>query len=76
MVLITVVCWCLLCCLSVVLQPHEVTAKKMGVGACAWEGEMLLAAYLLSECAADTTTAKAHTSLITSCCRLVAPLWL
>lgn len=39
------------CCavLSVLLQPHEVTAKKMGVGACAWEGEMLLAAYLLSE---------------------------
>jgi hypothetical protein len=31
------------------LQPHEVTAKKLGVGACAWEGEMLLAAYLLCE---------------------------
>lgn len=25
----------------------------MGVGACAWEGEMLLAAYLLSECTHD-----------------------
>jgi hypothetical protein len=33
----------------VLLQPHEVTAKKLGVGACAWEGEMLLAAYLLCE---------------------------
>uniref|UniRef100_A0A383VXQ9 FAM86 N-terminal domain-containing protein n=1 Tax=Tetradesmus obliquus TaxID=3088 RepID=A0A383VXQ9_TETOB len=29
-------------------KPHEVTAKKLGVGACAWEGEMLLAAYLMS----------------------------
>jgi hypothetical protein len=36
--------------LPLLLQPHAVTAKKMGVGACAWEGEMLLAAYLLSEC--------------------------
>jgi hypothetical protein len=34
---------------AVLLQPHAVTAKKMGVGACAWEGEMLLAAYLLSK---------------------------
>ncbi|KAF8071200.1 Vcpkmt [Scenedesmus sp. PABB004] len=30
-------------------RPHAVTAKKLGVGACAWEGEMLLAAFLLSD---------------------------
>eukprot|EP00878_Enallax_costatus_P041852 GHUV01048754.1.p1 GENE.GHUV01048754.1~~GHUV01048754.1.p1 ORF type:complete len:161 (+),score=36.81 GHUV01048754.1:259-741(+) len=29
-------------------KPHAVTAKKLGVGACAWEGEMLLAAYLVA----------------------------
>eukprot|EP00775_Hariotina_reticulata_P013046 gene13044-13173_t len=29
-------------------KPHAITAKKLGVGACAWEGEMLLAAYLLA----------------------------
>jgi hypothetical protein len=27
-------------------QPHAITAKRMGVGACLWEGELLLAAYL------------------------------
>jgi hypothetical protein len=29
-----------------VLQPTAITAKRMGVGACLWEGELLLAAYL------------------------------
>lgn len=28
------------------LQPHAISAKRMGVGACLWEGELLLAAYL------------------------------
>jgi hypothetical protein len=27
-------------------QPHAITARKMGVGACMWEGELVLAAYL------------------------------
>lgn len=31
------------------LQPHAVSAKKLGVGACAWEGEVLMAAYLVGE---------------------------
>lgn len=27
-------------------QPNALTAKKMGVGACVWDGAFLLAAYL------------------------------
>lgn len=30
-------------------QPHALTAARMGVGACLWEGELLLAAYLSSQ---------------------------
>lgn len=33
-------------CASAAMQPHAITAKRMGVGACLWEGELLLAAYL------------------------------
>jgi hypothetical protein len=29
-----------------VLQPHAIPASRMGVGACLWEGELFLAAYL------------------------------
>jgi hypothetical protein len=43
--------------LLLLLQPHAITSKRMGVGACAWEGEMLLAAYLLSECVTLVTVA-------------------
>ncbi|KAJ9518920.1 hypothetical protein QJQ45_026231 [Haematococcus lacustris] len=30
-------------------QPHALTARRMGVGACVWEGEMLLAAWLAAQ---------------------------
>jgi predicted nicotinamide N-methyase len=30
------------------VQPKALNASRMGVGACVWEGEMLLAAYLAS----------------------------
>lgn len=30
------------------MQPHALGAARIGVGACVWEGEMLLAAYLAS----------------------------
>lgn len=33
---------CPACC----VQPTSITAKKIGVGACLWDGALLLAAYL------------------------------
>jgi hypothetical protein len=34
--------------LRILQQPTSITAKKVGVGACLWDGAILLAAYLVS----------------------------
>eukprot|EP00798_Chlamydomonas_sp_ICE-L_P020002 gene20002-26715_t len=36
------------CTVRLKQNPHALTAARMGVGACVWEGELLLAAYLAS----------------------------
>ncbi len=53
--------WCVLCvCIST--KPQAIPAKRMGVGAVLWEGELFLAAYLASclqsQCDSPLSTAR------------------